>query len=104
MLSATANFHTEHGSRYLQQLCKHFAHKIDVTFDERHGECRFSCGTAVLDADADVLRIRTIAPDAAQLEETRDVIESHLMRFAFREPAVLEWVSTNPPAHEAGTS
>lgn len=85
MPSSTARLTTANGSRYLQQLCKHFAHKIDVEFTPTHGEIKFSFGTAVLDADADGLRMIAQADDAEKLEQTQRVIESHLLRFAFRE-------------------
>lgn len=91
MPSSTARFETENGSKYLQQLCKHFAHKIEVSHTPLHGECRFSCGTAYLDADDRALTMRCEATDDAGLRQTENVIESHLVRFAFREPAPLIW-------------
>jgi len=92
MLQATAVIPTEHGSKYLQQLCKHFAHKIDVSFTENHGECTFAMGKGVLDADASGVTIVATAPDEEQLERTKSVIESHLVRFAFREElAPFDW-------------
>ena len=36
-LAATANVPTASASRYLQQLCKHWAHNLAVTFDAREG-------------------------------------------------------------------
>ncbi len=93
--TSSAICQTENASRYLQQLCKHFAHKIPVTFDAREGRCVFSCGTAVLIADVGALRINALAEDAEGLAQTKDVIESHLLRFAFREdlPALV-WTGT----------
>lgn len=92
MLKAIAIVPTEHGSRYLQQLCKHFAHKIDVSFTETHGECTFAMGKGVLDAAASGLTITATAPDEEQLARTKSVIESHLVRFAFREElAPFDW-------------
>lgn len=85
MLSSTALCQTTNASRYLQQLCKHFAHKTDVSFDTHQGKCSFSCGTADLAADDSTLNISVQAADAAGLAETKDVIERHLLRFAFRE-------------------
>ncbi|WP_207457617.1 DUF2218 domain-containing protein [Azospirillum sp. SYSU D00513] len=85
MLETATLFETEHGQRYAGQLCKHFAHKIEVVPSEEGGECRFSCGTAALRAEAGGLRIRVSAPTAEGLAETKAVIESHLLRFAFRE-------------------
>jgi len=86
---------TENASRYLQQLCKHFGHKIPVSFTPEHGECRFSCGTAKLDATDGQLRIAVEAPDAEQLAQTQDVVASHLVRFAFREEIEpISWLET----------
>ena len=31
-------FTTPNASKYLQQLCKHFAHKVDVEYDETRGK------------------------------------------------------------------
>jgi len=33
---------TENGWKYLQQLCKHWSHKLDVELGERSGIVRFS--------------------------------------------------------------
>jgi hypothetical protein len=92
MIQAVAEWRTEHGRKYLVQLCKHFAHKIEVTYTDNHGECRFSCGTAVLDADDGGLTITAVAENPEQLAETESVIERHLVRFAFRENLeALQW-------------
>lgn len=85
MLEAKSELKTESGSKYLVQLFKHFAHKIDVTYDEKHGECQFDFGAAKLDADAERLNILVTAPDEEQLARAKSVVESHLLRFAFRE-------------------
>jgi len=85
MLTATTRCETPNAGKYLQQLCKHFAHKVEVAYGEGHGQCRFSCGTATMNADVGSLDIAVEAPDTDALTETKQVIESHLVRFAFRE-------------------
>lgn len=103
MIEASTDLKTEHAGKYLTQLCKHFAHKIEVSYDYDHGECRFVCGTAILDAKEGRLLIRTIAPDDEQLQETQLVIERHLVRFAFREEiGPLEWRRLAEPASAEG--
>jgi hypothetical protein len=82
---------TEHASRYLQQLCKHFAHKLPVTFDEHAGEITFSIGDCLLRAEGDTLHLSLTAPDDAAMEELKDVVVRHLVRFAFREELRVEW-------------
>lgn len=91
-MQSIAYWQTENGAKYLVQLCKHFAHKIEVEYSQTHGECRFSCGTALLDADDRGLRMQAKSPDLDQLTETEQVIERHLVRFAFRENLeTLDW-------------
>lgn len=92
MVQSSGTFETEHGAKYLTQLCKHFAHKIEVSHGDGHGECHFPLGHAVLEADGTALTIRLDASDADQLARTKAVIDDHLARFAFREPErAIQW-------------
>lgn len=82
---------TEQASRYLQQLCKHFTHKLAVSFDEHAGEVAFSIGDCRLQADAAALHIDLSVPNAGDLEQLKDVVIRHLVRFAFREELQVDW-------------
>lgn len=85
MREATGRFESEHGQKYLTQLCKHFGHKIEVTYSGRHGECFFPFGKAVMDANEHGLTVHLTAPDDEQLARAKSVIDDHLVTFAFRE-------------------
>ncbi|SES43059.1 hypothetical protein SAMN04490244_1237 [Tranquillimonas rosea] len=76
---------TAHASRYLQQLCKHFAHKIEAEHTAEAGECRFPHSTASFRAESDALDIVISSDSRDGLESGKDVVWSHLRRFAFRE-------------------
>ena len=91
MSTSTADVTTEHASRYLQQLCKHWAHKFPVTFDPTHGEIELTIGRTVMDADAATLHIALTASDAAQIDQLERVVEDHIKRFAFREELAFNW-------------
>lgn len=82
---------TEHASRYLQQLCKHFSHKRPVSFDEHSGQITLMTGECRLTADDAKLTIFVEVPDPSQLEQLQDVIVRHLVRFAFREELSIDW-------------
>lgn len=82
---------TEHGSRYLQQLCKHFAHKIPTTFDRLQGTIEFPIGWVDLAADATGLDLRLRPATAEDGGALAGVVERHLVRFAFRETLELVW-------------
>lgn len=85
MYVITGNYATEQGSRYLQQLCKHFGHKIETTFSETEGTCNFAFGTARMQADADGLTVHFELASEDVADQARMVIDKHLERFAFRE-------------------
>jgi uncharacterized protein len=93
VLVAQANFPTLVPRRYLGQLCKHFEHRVPVVLGELTGKIAFPAGVCDLEADAGagVLRMRVTAGDAAGLAEVEGVVERHLLRFAFREPAEVVW-------------
>lgn len=94
MPESVATLTSDHASKYLQQVCKHFAHKIEVSYDESHGECVFEMGKGTLDADGSTLTITASASNQSDLERTQSVIESHLIRFAFREElSPLTWTA-----------
>lgn len=90
-LESIAIVTTDKASRYLQQLCKHFGHKTEVTFDSTSGYIVFTGGDCRLAADETSLRLSVTAPDAEILERLQDVAARHLERFAFREEMQITW-------------
>jgi hypothetical protein len=91
MPTSHADVTTEHASRYLQQLCKHWAHKFPVEFDPNHGVIDLSSGRAVLDADAAALHIAVTTAEADAIERLEAVVADHIKRFAFREELTFYW-------------
>jgi hypothetical protein len=99
MLQAAAYLETANGQKYLVQLCKHFAHKIEVSYSENHAECQFASGVGCLDSDGSGLRMTVNAADGDGLAQIQSIIETHLVRFAFREAfEALEWRRLDPAA------
>ncbi|MDK3075347.1 DUF2218 domain-containing protein [Sedimentitalea sp. JM2-8] len=89
----TGRFETPNGSKYLQQLCKHFAHKVAVEYDPENGAVALPPGPARLTATGDALSVEITAEDDAGLARARHIIDDHLRRFAFREEfAGMNWV------------
>jgi hypothetical protein len=92
MNRSVATVKSGRASIYLQQLCKHFAHRIPVEFTPEQGRITFpEAGTCRLTAAGDVLTLEAEAEDADRLARVEDVVDRHLVRFAFREPPVIEW-------------
>lgn len=91
MAVSTADVATEHGSKYLQQLCKHWSHKMVTEFDPAKGRVDFPSGAQLfLEAGSSNLHLTLEAPDDT-LERMEGVVADHLKRFAFREDLVFDW-------------
>lgn len=100
--TVTADVPTTSGSRYLQQLCKHWSHNLEVHFTADHGTIRFPAegraGTfpgdalVTLDAHPETLAVTIAASVPEQAEAMKGVVARHLDRFAFREaPLAFAW-------------
>lgn len=94
---------TTSGSRYLQQLCKHWSHNLEVSFTPEAGTVRFpAAGRAgtfagdalvTMTAQPETLLVRIEASEPEQLQTMKPVVERHLDRFAFREaPLSFPWI------------
>ena len=83
---------TEHASRYLQQLCKHWSHRFPVEFDPTHGTVRMGGTDCVFVAEPARLLLTLQSEDGSDLPRLRDVVADHLKRFAFREELEVRWV------------
>ncbi|MCE7794964.1 DUF2218 domain-containing protein [Sphingobium sufflavum] len=86
-----AEIPTDKASRYLQQLAKHFAHKLPVSFTPETGDIPFSIGNCHMDAEEGRLILTLTAPVATDMPPLQDVVVRHLVRFAFREELTVAW-------------
>jgi hypothetical protein len=102
MFETTARVPTVNGSRYLQQLCKHWSHNLKVEFTPEAGTVVFpkdargadwpGDATLTLKAEKDALECKLEASAEAQRDALKGVVANHLDRFAFREaPLKFDW-------------
>jgi hypothetical protein len=94
MSTETGRAPTEHASRYLQQLAKHWAHNNAVTFDKTSAEILLRGNRVAMRAEPDTLvAVLTTGPDGDPAR-LRQVFEDHINRFAFREaPLPFVWTA-----------
>ncbi|MFH1793587.1 MAG: DUF2218 domain-containing protein [Pseudomonadota bacterium] len=93
MAKSSALVPTEHASKYLQQLCKHWSHRLEVTFDTMQGTVKFPEAVATMSAREGGLEVTVESAAAETVERLKGVVSTHLDRFAFREaPLTFEWV------------
>lgn len=91
-MDSTATVPTEHASRYLQQLCKHWSHRLETEYDAEKGRVAFETSAVRFAAASDALTMTLAGPDAATLDRMEGVVAEHLKRFAFREDLAVAWV------------
>jgi len=84
---------TVSASRYLQQLAKHWSHKMAVSYSAQEGRIAFPNGSVLeMRADSETLDVVLTVTDGEDAARMREVVASHLDRFAFREaPLTFDW-------------
>jgi hypothetical protein len=88
----SANIPTANASKYIQQLCKHWSHRLEVDFTEQKGVVRFPDAVVTLVVQPDDLTVTIDAQEKETVERMKGVVASHLDRFAFREaPLKFDW-------------
>ena len=85
MTASHATVATLHASRYLQQLCKHWGHKYEVTFDPSQGRIALPFGPVELKASDTELEVICRLDGDGDLGRMQLVVADHLNRFAHRE-------------------
>ena len=93
--TATGLARCEKPEKYIQQLVKHWGHKMATSYDEGDGMGAFPFSehtNAVMCAKPEGIAITLTTADMDENERMRGVIENHIDRFAFREaPLTYEW-------------
>jgi hypothetical protein len=91
---AKASVPTADAAKYVQQLCKHWSHKLKVDLSDRKGVVRFPAAVVALEAGADTLLVTIEGDESETVERMKGVVATHLDRFAFREaPLRFDWSS-----------
>ena len=86
---------TEHASRYLQQLSKHWAHKFETEFTSASARIALPLGETRLTADDHSLIVDLTAHKTEDLDLLQNVVQVHIERFAFKESLEFVWQPAN---------
>lgn len=88
----TGTLKTEKASSYLQQLCKHFAHKVEVSFTPEAAHIAFGTGSVDMTAADDLLTVTLTLTEGEDFTGPKHMIDKHLAIFTHREGGVgLTW-------------
>ncbi|WP_255991428.1 DUF2218 domain-containing protein [Chitinolyticbacter albus] len=91
-MRSIAHITTPDATKFLFKLCKHFAKKIPVEFDETRGRAEFPFGVCELAATATTLTFACEA-SAATLAQMQSVLEQHLALMTRRDPLPVVWTA-----------
>jgi hypothetical protein len=92
MIECQGHVATPLASAYLERLCRHFAKKIPATWDATHGIADFPFGRCAMEATAEALRFRCVAPNATAMAQLQNVITLHVGMFTRRNPLPVVWL------------
>ncbi len=96
MTAFSTTIKTDHAQKYLQQLCKHFAHKVTVEYSAEEGRVAFPPGKCLMNADATALKIYCLAWEDRAIPVIQSIIDKHLVKFAWREDLEYQWADEMP--------
>ena len=96
MPTASTIIETAFARKYLQQLCKHFAHKIAVHYTPDEGRVQFPPGRCLMSADDTTLSFHCHADDQRGIPVMQSILDKHLVKFAWREDLDYQWGAPTP--------
>ena len=91
MMKAVAFVKTDTPSKYINRLCKHFAHKAAVNYNDDGGEIIFEIGKGCILKHDDGLLLTAEAEQQENLEGVIDIMDRHFVRIAWQEEVTLDW-------------
>ena len=91
---------TASAALYMNKLCKHFAHKIEIQLNTDQADAHFPYGQCHMQASATQLTFVCSAPELRGAAMMRFVLEDHLERFARRENLKVQWDANAPAAYQ----
>lgn len=91
MLSSTVQIQTADPSRLIRRLCKHWSHKFEVDFDDRHGHIALGDTQCSLTAKENSLIATLQTADEEQLTRMETVVADHLQRMSADETFSFAW-------------
>ena len=91
MLSSAVQIQTSDPSRLIRRLCKHWSHKFEVDFDDRHGHIALGETQCSLAAGEHSLTATLQTMDEEQLTRMEAVVADHLQRMSADETFKFVW-------------
>ncbi|WP_323118073.1 DUF2218 domain-containing protein [Burkholderia alba] len=91
MLVSTAEITLPQADRVLFKMCKHYAIKVPVAFDDTRAAIDFPYGTCQVVRTDDLLSLRCEADSMEKLEQIQYVMDEHLALMSRNKALVIDW-------------
>ncbi len=91
-MSLSANISTASAARIMKRLCKHWSHKLQVSYDDEQGRVLFDPAVLTMQVSPQSLQATLSHADDDTLIRLQQVVADHLQRMAQPEVLVIEWV------------
>ncbi len=91
MHTATTLIATQQPARVISRLCKHWAHKLVVEWDEQKGVIHFDSGQCELTVQTDGIVALITAPELDRVVQLKQVVAEHIIRMAKPEEISINW-------------
>lgn len=91
-MSLSANISTTSAARIMKRLCKHWSHKLQVSYDDEQGRVLFDPAVLNMQVSPQSLQATLSHADDDTLIRLQQVVADHLQRMAQPEVLVIEWV------------
>lgn len=97
MVITEATVGLDQPGKMLLRLCKHFEHKLKVTYSDTQAQMEFIIGACDAQVNDGALHFVCRSNKKNENDELQNVIERHLVRFAHKEDVSFDWrvVSSN---------
>ena len=91
-MSLSANIRTASAARIMKRLCKHWSHKLQVSYDDDQGRVLFDPAVLNMQVLPQSLQATLSHADDDTLIRLQQVVADHLQRMAQPKVLVIEWV------------
>ena len=90
-MEATAIVQTEKALRYMKAMINHFGSKVNATYEDDKGYVDFGFGRCEMHSNETTLTLRAMGKDDREVSGVKQIIGSHLVRFAKNEEISVSW-------------
>lgn len=91
LVRARATVHTANSHGYLDEMCRHFGHRVHTQLGNGRGSVQFDEGTLLAHARPQALELELSAQDPKSLERLQALVTAHIERWGEADQLRVDW-------------